>query len=151
MRGVFIFIALFLCLGLAWRFLSSKSQDDKEYEARLVGALNFLETLIPGASPNINRVVFYTPSIELYAEPNVWSLTGAFAAQNDVGRTETGWFMADLELACRPYSRPECWKVVRLQLDNDMLLGPRGPAPDARLSEGRTDRPVSQQGNSAPP
>ena len=76
---------LLLTIGLVWGTLAYLNARDKEYEERLVGALNFLEGAIE-TSRDLDAGI-YAPSIKSRPEPGHWALSGIMVDRNSGART----------------------------------------------------------------
>ena len=119
-----IYCGLLLTIGLVWVTLAYLNARDKEYEERLVGALNFLDGTIETSRDLAADL--YAPSIKPRPEPGHWVLSGIMVDRNSVAgqlryRRNPSPFSAILEIICFDYVDPACWRLEKLVVDGQAV------------------------------
>ncbi len=124
MKRFSIYCGLLLTIGLVWVTLAYLNARDKEYEERLIGALNFLDGTIE-TSRDLDADL-YAPSIKPRPEPGHWVLSGIMVFRDSVAgqlryRRDPSPFSAILESICFDYVDPNCWRLERLAVDGQAV------------------------------
>lgn len=119
MKGFLIFCgltALVVAVAFALPYLDSR---DKAYEARLVGALNFVESAVEASRPI--SVEIYDPEIAPLAASNTWRLSGVMVSHDSVGKMERASVAAVLQSRCEDAGNPECWQIKEFTLGGKVV------------------------------
>jgi hypothetical protein len=119
LKGVLIFCGVVVTFGLVWSALSYRDARDREYEHRLVGALNFTEDAI-GAALDL-RAGIYGPSIAPGPNPDYWVVSGLMVSKDNLGGTASAPFSAVLENVCAASYDLSCWRTVELAIDGQAV------------------------------
>ena len=119
MKGVLIFCGVVVTFGLVWSALSYRDARDREYEHRLVGALNFTEDAI-GAALDLHAGI-YGPSIAPGPNPDYWVVSGLMVSNDNLGGTASAPFSAVLENVCAASYDLSCWRTVELAIDGQAV------------------------------
>lgn len=122
MKGCAIFVALMIgILGVGYgAFLLDRR--DKEYEARVVGALRYVERTIENALIGTGDMQFFAPAIEPGAEPDAWRVTGIVGLPSAVSGPEHQPYSASLTALCDAYADPACWRLDGLTIGGRSLV-----------------------------
>lgn len=90
--------------------------DDEDYEARLVGAILFVEgALEEGSSGSHHRL--YEPTLKALKGENSWKLEARIRSTDEFNQERFGDLTATLATLCRPYSMKACWRLDDLMID----------------------------------
>jgi len=113
-----------LTAGLVSVAVAHLDGRNKDYEAKLIGALKFLDGTIETSRQFAADV--YVPSIQLQSKPRQWILSGLMVIRDSVpGRPRYSEgvkpFSAIMESICPVYSDPACWRLETLAVDNRVI------------------------------
>jgi len=114
-KGFLVFggvVTTVVLLGFALPYLDNRERD---YEQRFVGALNFTEETIEGAFDLPAGI--YKPKIAPGPKPGHWKLSGTLVSKDSLGGMARVPFLAVLQSLCVEPGNPECWQMVRLEVD----------------------------------
>jgi hypothetical protein len=139
-RNLLVFVLLIAVGAAALPFILN---DDEDYEARLVGAILFVEeALEEGASGSHHRL--YEPNLSALSGDNSWKLEAKIRSTDEFNQEKFGNLSARLTTLCRPYSLAACWRLENLMIDGALAeletaeAGEPDPTPDDgdRAAEG---------------
>jgi hypothetical protein len=112
-RNLLVFVLLTGAGAAALPFILN---DDEDYEARLVGAILFVEgALEEGASGSHHRL--YKPNLSALSGDNSWKLEAKIRSTDEFNQEKFGNLSAQLTTLCRPYSMAACWRLDNLMID----------------------------------
>ncbi|MDX1575768.1 MAG: hypothetical protein R3285_06220, partial [Kiloniellales bacterium] len=124
MRHHFWTLVLIAGLALAWPTAVAAQQSPADDQARLDGALGFLEhfavrRIIEAVGVDASQVTSFRH--EPGTEPEVWTMTGT-AAITDMGGDRGQYpYKAQLTILCDAYERTGCWDLQSLSLGQWVL------------------------------
>ena len=152
-RNFALFVLLLAAMGLAWLVLSSKSDEDKIVEAKRLGALRYLETVIPKTSAEFERVILYRPVFASQPGDDIMIVTGVFMANDTDDQKRYGKFTSQLRQVCSVVSEIACWEMLELDIDEDPRppeivlpkVSEQQPSETREVQEAQTDPPSSTQ------
>ena len=123
MKGVIKFICLVAFLIAFWVAYPYLQSRNKEYENRLVGALNLVEEKIEASSEDILEAnVFHSPSIRPEPEADVWGVSGQVSVRSRSGDGYQKPYFAAVENLCRTYLERKCWRLKTLMVGDLVLV-----------------------------
>ena len=123
MKGVIKFICLVAFLIAFWVAYPYLHSRNKEYENRLVGALNLVEEKIEASSEDILEAnVFHSPSIRPEPEADVWGVSGQVSVRSRSGDGYQKPYFAAVENLCRTYLERKCWRLKTLMVGDLVLV-----------------------------
>jgi hypothetical protein len=121
-RSFLVFLAVIAVIGLIWLTLPILDRHNRDYENRLVAALQLVEDSIAGSSADILRVDLFKPEIAPLPGDGRWQVTGIVATQDRAGKPVNIPYSAVVTFTCQPYIDPACGRTTTLTIEDQPLI-----------------------------